>query len=81
MNLLAIALLANLGSLATAIQQRDLPAGCNCTGVVGCQYGPISDPPQGTLTMFAPNGTDMGNTGGPGFTVSIQWRRGTMEHT
>ena len=63
-------LFASFALAAGALQERDLPPGCNCTGV-GCQYGIISDPPKGSLAMSAPNGTDMGNTGGPGFTVSV----------
>lgn len=62
-------LLAGFVALAVAVEQRDLPAGCDCTGP-GCQYGPTSQGPEGTLQMFAPNGTNTGNTGGPGFTVS-----------
>ena len=65
-----VTVLASLGALANTVNKRDLPAGCNCTGI-GCQYGIISDPPQGSLTLFAPNGTNMGNTGGLGYTVRI----------
>lgn len=70
--MIGLGLFASLMALSAAAERRDLPPGCDCTGV-GCQYGPTSDPPQGTLAMFAPNGTNTGNTGGPGFTVST-WK-------
>ena len=63
--------LSAFATLAMALQSRDLPAGCNCTAAdIGCQYGIYSQLPQGTLQMLAPNGTNVGETGQPGYKVS-----------
>lgn len=78
MMLVSLFVLSVLAAVS-GLQTRDLPAGCDCTGP-GCQYGPISDPAIGSITMLAENGTDVtfSHRGEVGFTVSTlksDWNR------